>query len=48
VVAVPGDSLLLGAGLGALGDSSEEYKDFFGAAFTVNHSLFYHPAIPRV
>jgi anti-anti-sigma factor len=47
VAAVPGDGPLLGLGLGAFGDNYDEYKNFFGEALIVNHSLFYHPAIPR-
>ena len=36
-----------GAGLAAIGDEYEDYKDFFGEAVVINRHFFFYPAVKR-
>ncbi len=44
-VGAAASSVRFGAGLAAVGDDFNEYKDYFGEAVVLNHSLFYYPAV---
>jgi len=47
VVAVPADGMTMAAGLGAFGETYDDYKQFFGESVVINGSFFYQPAVPR-
>lgn len=47
VVTVRSDQFSFGIGLGALGESYDEYKGLFGEAVVFNGNFFSYPAVPR-
>jgi anti-anti-sigma factor len=46
-IPVKQSDIRFGAGLAAVGDEYEEYKNFFGEAVVINRSLFFYPAVMR-
>ena len=47
IVEVKPGEIRFGAGLACLGDDYKEYKDLFGEAMVIEHSLFFYPAVKR-
>lgn len=45
VASVPASQMHSGCGLAALGDSFDEYKNFFGETMVINGNFFYYPAV---
>ncbi|MDX9753590.1 MAG: STAS domain-containing protein, partial [bacterium] len=45
VVSVKASEIAFGTGLATLGDSFDEYKNYFGEAVVLNHNFFFYPAV---
>ena len=47
VVTIPQSEVPFGAGLAAVGDTAAEFSHLFGESLTINHHIYYYPAVKR-
>lgn len=47
VVTIPQSEVQFGTGLAAVGDTAAEFSHLFGESLTINHHIYYYPAVKR-